>query len=178
MMSGSRRVAIGFQSSGRGKPRQVEVDGLVLGAPLGDVRPDGMHQVRVAGPHHLREGRARLHPALRQPERPRARDDEGHLTPSGDGDVQHHLAWCACATDAVPGGHCQQAATRRPRDAQLFGAITATGHRGMGRRHRRLDPGGRPVPDRGRRFRDNLAAWEASRAMAPARREAQREATR
>jgi hypothetical protein len=47
--------------------RQADVDALMLSAQLGDMRTDELGQVRVAGPHHLREGRARLHPALGQP---------------------------------------------------------------------------------------------------------------
>jgi hypothetical protein len=39
----------------------------MLGTQLGDICKHERRQVGVAGPHHLREGRARLYPALGQP---------------------------------------------------------------------------------------------------------------
>jgi len=70
-----------FQRSGRGKPGQAEVDALTLSAQLGDVRKDELGEVGIAGPHHLREGRARLHPAPGQLQRQLALDDEGARPP-------------------------------------------------------------------------------------------------
>jgi hypothetical protein len=97
----------------------------MLGVVLGDPHQEELNQVGVAGPHHLREGRARLHPALGQPQRELAFDDEGRVASARHGDMQNRLPGLACPADAVSGlPHDDRLAWGVP-EARVFSAVGA-----------------------------------------------------